>query len=119
MLWQVPRGIERSEKWKSRMITKSRSRKPGPRRISLPEFPKQMQFGTTKAVVSNQCVRLRAPDGRLPSEMRFGRAVVAVPEGSVLDVTEKGWPVCAEKIVESCQFLMRYEAKPRDLPKGR
>src|SRR2546422_798288 len=26
------------------MIPKSRSRKPGPRRISLPEFPKQMQF---------------------------------------------------------------------------
>src|SRR5229473_7919496 len=117
MLWQVLRHRALREV-EIANDPKVQVQEAGPPQKSLPEFPKQMQFGTTKAVVSNQCVRLRAPDGRLPSEMRFGRAVVAVPEGSVLDVTEKGWPVCAEKMVESCQFLMRYEVKPPDLPKG-
>src|SRR5436853_186248 len=111
-------SLKRSEKLKSRMMLKSRSTKPGPRRISRPEFPKQIQVGTTNADVSNQCVRLRASDGTLPSAMRFGRAVVAVPEGSVLEVTVNGWPPCAEKMVEICQSLMKYEPKRRDLPKG-
>src|SRR5262249_6366025 len=94
---------KRSEKTKSRMSEKSRSAKRGPRRMSRPELPKQTQVGTAKAEVSNQCVRVRWPGARFPSAMRFGCAVAPVLDGSVERIAVNGWPVCSEKIPETCQ----------------
>src|SRR5258708_40152665 len=96
----------------------SRLTKPGACRMLGPEFPKHTHAGGTNAVVSNQCDGSRWSEGSEPSRKRSGRAVVFVPVGSVLDVTVNGWPVCAEKIPEICQFRAKAGNTPCDFPNG-
>src|SRR5713226_6106418 len=109
---------KRSWKMKSRLSPASTLMKPGARRMLRPEFPKHGQVAAANAVVSNQCEGSRWSDGSAPSRIRFGRAVVFVPLGSVLRVTVNGCPVCAEKIPESCQFRAQADNTPLDLPNG-
>ena len=100
-------------------MPKSRLIDPGARTMLRPEFPKQAQAGADKAVRSNQCVGSRYPAGRAPLWMRSGRAVVLVPEGSVLMVTVKGWPVCAcstaEALTDAAASYLRANKSRRKL----
>src|SRR5437762_11942610 len=78
--------------------------RPGPTSEYGDALPKWPGDGAANAEASNQCSRVRLPEGRLPLPIRSGRPpTVFVFEGSEPEkLGEKNWPVSAITIQFAC-----------------